>query len=338
MKSGQGKHVIVTGGAGFIGSHLCDRLLERGYFVTALDNFITGSRDNLDSALKNPKFQLIDCDVSEPLPELDLNFLKPHGLHGLFHFACPASPVDFDRIPFEILAVDSYGTFHTVDLALRLNARYVLASTSEVYGDPVVHPQTEDYWGNVNSIGPRACYDEAKRFGEAVVSTAARGVGRWNGKEKYGRLNGGMVRIFNTYGPRMRPDDGRVVPELCMQALQGEKLTLHGDGKQTRSFCYVDDLVDGILKYFDSDLTVPVNIGNPVERSILDFAKVVEELTGTKNGINFLAGRTDDPKRRCPDISRAKLNLDWEPKVDIKVGLTRTLDYFRTCAPGKMKK
>lgn len=330
MTGSQGKHVIVTGGAGFIGSHLCDRLLERGYFVTAVDNFVTSSRVNLASAMTNPKFQLVEADVSKVMPEAEMVFLGRHGLSGMMHFACPASPVDFDRIPFEILAVDSAGTFLTVDLALRYGARYVLASTSEVYGDPLEHPQTEDYWGNVHSIGPRACYDEAKRFGEAVVSTAIRGVGRWNGKENYTPLDGGMVRIFNTYGPRMRPDDGRVVPELCMQALGGKKFTIHGDGKQTRSFCYVDDLVEGILRYFESKLTEPVNLGNPVERTILEFAEVVRDLAGTNVAIEHLPGRPDDPKRRCPDISRAKRSLGgWTPKVDLRDGLARTIEFFR---------
>lgn len=330
MMASREKHVVVTGGAGFIGSHLCDRLLERGYFVTAVDNFVTSSRNNLASALRNPKFQLVEADVSKPMPEDDMDFLSRHGLSGVLHFACPASPVDFDRIPFEILAVDSVGTFLTVDLALRYGARYILASTSEVYGDPLVHPQTEDYWGNVHSIGPRACYDEAKRFGEAVVSTAIRGVGRWNGKEKYTPLDGGMVRIFNTYGPRMRPNDGRVVPELCMQALRGEKFTIHGDGRQTRSFCYVDDLVDGIIRYFESKVSEPVNLGNPIERTILEFAEVVREIAGTKAAIDHLPGRPDDPKRRCPDIARAKkLLAGWEPKVDLREGLSLTMEFFR---------
>ncbi len=335
------KHILITGGAGFIGSHLCDRLLERGYFVTAMDNFVTGSRDNLASALKNPSFDLVEADVSRPLPLEKMKFLRSRGLQGLFHFACPASPVDFDKIPFEILAVDSFGAFHTVDLALRTGARYVIASTSEIYGDPLEHPQLEGYWGNVNTIGPRACYDETKRFGEALVSSAVRGLGKWNSSlaastvlpelaEPKLPLRGGIVRIFNTYGPRMRPDDGRVVPELCMQALRGEKLSIHGDGKQTRSFCYVDDLVDGILRYFDSDLNLPVNIGNPVERSILEFAEVVKELTGVDAPIQHLPGRPDDPRKRCPDISRARTELKWEPKVDLREGLGRTLEFFRT--------
>jgi dTDP-glucose 4,6-dehydratase len=323
------KHIIVTGGAGFIGSHLCERLLERGYFVTAVDNFVTGSRKNLVEALKNPKFQLVEADVSKPFEEAGIDFLEVHGLHGLLHFACPASPVDFDRIPFEILAVDSAGTFLTVDLAIRFDARYVIASTSEIYGDPLVHPQPETYWGNVNSIGPRACYDEAKRFGEEVVSTAIRGVGRWNEKP-YSKLNGGIVRIFNTYGPRMRPDDGRVVPELCMQAIRGENLSVHGDGKQTRSFCYVDDLVEGILRYFESSESAPINIGNPEERTILEFADVVREISGSKGAVAFGPTRPDDPKRRCPDITRANSVLGgWSPKVSLRDGLTRTFEYFR---------
>jgi dTDP-glucose 4,6-dehydratase len=330
MSAKSEKHLIVTGGAGFIGSHLCDRLLERGYFVTAIDNFVTGARSNLESALKNPRFKLLEHDVSKPFPEGSIEFLNLHGLAGVFHFACPASPIDFDRIPFEILAVDSVGTFNTVDLAIRFGARYVIASTSEIYGDPLVHPQTEAYWGNVNSIGPRACYDEAKRFGEAVVSTAIRGVGQWNGKPGYSKLNGGIVRIFNTYGPRMRPDDGRVVPELCMQALRGEKFSIHGDGLQTRSFCYVDDLVEGILRYFFSSESDPVNIGNPVERTILEFAETVRELVGSKTEITHLPGRPDDPKRRCPDITRAEKVLGgWSPQVSLKDGLARTIEYFR---------
>lgn len=324
------QHVLVTGGAGFIGSHLCERLLAQGYAVTALDNFVTGSRDNVAAISEKPLFRLLEWDVSKPIPEEQIEFIKSYGLAGLFHFACPASPVDFDKIPFEILAVDSYGTFNTVALALKYKARFVIASTSEVYGDPLVHPQQEDYFGNVNPTGPRACYDETKRFGEALVSTAIRGVGRWNGKENYGPLNGGIVRIFNTYGPRMRPDDGRVVPELCMQALRGEALTIHGEGKQTRSFCYVDDLVDGIFRYYHSSLSVPVNLGNPVERTILEFAEEVKFLTKSIVDIRKLPGREDDPKKRCPDITRARKELGWEPQVSLREGLARAIDFFRT--------
>ncbi len=330
MTEKNGKHVVVTGGGGFIGSHLCERLLAEGYFVTAIDNFVTGSRENLNDVMKNPKFRLLECDVSLPIPKDKIEFLTTHGMSGLLHFACPASPVDFDKIPFEIMQVDSYGTFNTVDLAIQYGARYVIASTSEAYGDPLVHPQREDYFGNVNPVGPRACYDEAKRFGEALVSTAIRGVGQWNGKTKYPALNGGIVRIFNTYGPRMRPDDGRVVPELCMQALRGEPMTIHGEGKQTRSFCYVDDLVDGIYKYFQSSLSYPVNLGNPVERTILEFAEEVKFLTKSTVEIKKLPAREDDPRRRCPDITRARSELGWEPKVNLREGLGRTVDFFRT--------
>ena len=316
------KHVLITGGSGFIGSHLCEAFLKKGYAVTALDNFVTGRRKNLQECLQNPNFQLIERDVSRPMApgeEESFVFLKKHGLDGVLHFACPASPVDFDRIPFEILAVDSLGTMHTVDMALRYRARYIVASTSEIYGDPLVHPQTEDYYGNVNSIGPRACYDETKRFAEAYVSTAIRKSG----------LNGGIVRIFNTYGPRMRPDDGRIVPELCIRALRGEPLSIHGDGLQTRSFCYVSDLVDGVVRLYESDVHVPVNIGNPVEQTVLQFAEAVQRLTSNRSIIEHLPARPDDPRKRCPVIDRARNLLGWLPRVQLEEGLRLSLDYFR---------
>jgi dTDP-glucose 4,6-dehydratase len=316
------KHVLVTGGSGFIGSHLCEALLARGYAVTALDNLVTGRKQNLEIALRDPNFQFVETDVCRAIDEKSLPFIKAHGLAGVLHFACPASPVDFDRIPFEILAVDSIGTMNTVSLAAMHGARYLLASTSEVYGDPLVHPQSEDYWGNVNPIGPRACYDETKRFAEAYVSTAIRG-----GEGK--RLNGGIVRIFNTYGQRMRPDDGRVVPELCMQAIAGKPLTIHGDGRQTRSFCFVSDLVEGILRLFESSITEPVNIGNPQERTILEFAETVRKLAGASSPVQTGPARPDDPRRRCPDISRARKLLGWEPRVDLETGLRACLEYFR---------
>lgn len=321
------KHVIITGGSGFVGSHLCDLFLARGYAVTAVDNYVTGRKENLKDALQNKNFELIEWDVSKPWPIEKFTLIKKLGLHGVLHFACPASPIDFEKIPFEILAVDSAGTFHSVDLALQHNARYLLASTSEIYGDPLVHPQTEDYWGNVNPNGPRACYDETKRFAEALVTSAIRGTGTWNGKP-YTALNAGICRIFNTYGPRMRPDDGRVVPELCMQAIRGESLTIHGDGLQTRSFCYVSDLVEGIFKLYESNVKIPVNLGNPVERTVLDFAKAVGEVSGKKITIKHLEGREDDPKKRCPDISRAKEKLKWSPQVDLKEGLKKTYQFF----------
>jgi dTDP-glucose 4,6-dehydratase len=318
------KHVLVTGGGGFIGSHLCESLLVRGYSVTALDNFVTGQIKNLDEARDHEDFSLIEADVCEAFTEEKWPQFERDGLYGVFHFACPASPIDFEKIPLEILKVDSVGTIHAVDLAARYGARLVIASTSEVYGDPLVHPQKETYWGNVNPIGSRACYDETKRFGEAYVSSAARPESR-GGKN----LNAGIVRIFNTYGPRMRADDGRVVPELCIQALQGKALTIHGDGKQTRSFCFVTDLVDGIIRAFESNSLGPFNLGNPSERTILDFAEAVRQLTGSRSTIQHLPGREDDPKRRCPDITRAKTELGWTPKVDLQEGLRKTVDYFR---------
>ena len=324
------KHVIVTGGSGFIGSHLCDTLLARGYAVTAIDNFITGRKQNLSDAFasvaQNQKpFDFVEADVTQPLDVSKLRLVEKFGLHGVLHFACPASPVDFERIPFEILAVDSVGTMHTVDWAARYNARYLVASTSEIYGDPLVHPQTEDYFGNVNPNGPRACYDETKRFAEAYVSTAIRGV-----PGKHAPLNGAIVRIFNTYGPRMRPDDGRIVPELCIQAIRGLPFTICGDGTQTRSFCYVTDLVDGIIRLFESDVKIPVNIGNPGEYSVLQFAQTLVKLTETKSPIRHLPARPDDPRKRKPDITRARTLLGWEPKVGLEEGLRKSIDYFRT--------
>jgi dTDP-glucose 4,6-dehydratase len=323
------KHILVTGGSGFVGSHLCEALLAMGYAVTALDILVTGREANISEAKKNPHFQFIREDVCSDVcsTETRIPFIKKYGLHGLFHFACPASPVDFDRIPFEILAVDSIGTMKTVDLARKYKARYLLASTSECYGDPLEHPQKEDYWGNVNPIGPRACYDETKRFAEAYVSTAIRGV-NIPGHTVYEPLNAGIVRIFNTYGPRMRPDDGRVVPALCMQAIEGHQMTLHGDGKQTRSFCYVSDLVDGIIRLFESDVKVPVNIGNPVEYELLEFAEILKKLAKKSVGNKFLPARPDDPKRRCPDITRAETLLKWSPQVTLEEGLAKTLHYF----------
>lgn len=314
------KHILVTGGAGFIGSHLCDALLKQECAVTVIDNLLTGRKENLTEALKNPNFYFLKQDVCDPIQDESVPFLARYGLHGIFHFACPASPVDFDKIPFEILAVDSIGTMRTVDLAVRYKSRYLLASTSEIYGDPLVHPQHEDYWGNVNTLGPRACYDETKRFAEAYVSTAVR----------FKNLNAGIVRIFNTYGPRMRIDDGRIVPELCRQAMTNQPLTIHGDGKQTRSFCFVSDLVSGIIRLFQSSIQEPVNIGNPTERTVLEFAETVRQLSQSHSIIQHLPGRIDDPKKRCPDISRAKRLLDWHPKVDLQEGLKLSLDYFRT--------
>jgi len=325
----QKKHILITGGAGFIGSHLTEVLLGKGYAITVVDNFLTGRKENLANVFSNENFDFLEWNVSRPLPKDKIKFLNQYGLHGLFHFACPASPVDFEKLPFEILEVDSLGTMNTVDLAFEYNARFMLASTSEIYGDPLVHPQTEDYFGNVNTIGPRACYDETKRFAEAYVTSAARGTGLYKGKP-YNPLNVGIVRIFNTYGPRMRPDDGRVVPELCMQALQNKPLTVCGKGLQTRSFCYVSDLVDGIVRLFESDVRVPVNIGNPVERTIIEFAQTVIDILKSKSTITYLPERPDDPKKRKPNITRAQTLLGWQPKVDLKEGLEKTIEYFKS--------
>lgn len=326
------KTVVITGGSGFVGSHLCDALLAKGYAVVAIDNFVTGRRTNVAHLNTNPHFRLIEWDVSLPLPATEREALDQNGVYAVLHFACPASPIDFDRIPFEILAVDSDGTREMVELALAHRARFVLASTSEIYGDPLEHPQREEYWGNCNSVGPRACYDEAKRFSEAFVSSAmrpgAQGKIRIRGRD-YDPLNGGIVRIFNTYGPRMRPDDGRIVPELCLQALRGQDLTLHGDGTQTRSFCFVSDLIAGIVGLMESDEHRPVNIGNPSERSVKEFADAVLRATQSRSKIKLTSPRPEDPKRRCPDISRARSVLGWEPQVEFEEGLKRTVEYFR---------
>lgn len=311
-------NVLITGGAGFIGSHLCERYLREGHTVTAIDNFITGSRDNISAFLKNRSFKFFDHDISKPLESLGL---KKFDL--ILHFACPASPIDFERIPLEILKVDSEGTFHCLELAREQGARFVLASTSEIYGDPMVHPQTEDYWGNVNPIGLRSCYDETKRFAEATTMVYRR---------KHG-VNTGIVRIFNTYGPRMRLDDGRVVPNFCGQALRGQPLTVYGTGRQTRSFCFIDDLVEGIMRLAASSVVEPVNLGNPDEYTIGDFARfIIEAVPGTASRIEHRPLlHADDPKQRKPDITRAQKLLDhWAPQVSLNEGIRKTLDYFRT--------
>ena len=318
------RHIMITGGAGFIGSHLCDLFLADGYYVTAVDNFVTGSLANLEEAQKNDRFSLVEWDLAKLEEAPEVPFLEEHGLHGILHFACPASPVDFAKIPFQILKVDSLGTIRMVNLASRHSSRFVVASTSEVYGDPLEHPQKETYWGNVNPTGPRACYDEAKRFSEAYVSCAVRGA------ETIAPLNGGIVRIFNTYGPRMRPDDGRVVPEFCMQALKGLPIEVHGDGSQTRSYCFVSDLVRGIRKYYDSDCHDPINLGNPQELSVKLFGEKVVELTQSSSALSFTEAREDDPKRRRPDITRANELLDWNPEVSLDAGLAETIEYFRS--------
>jgi dTDP-glucose 4,6-dehydratase len=306
------KRALVTGGAGFLGSYLCDRLLSEGYSVLCMDNLITGDMRNVRHLKKNKRFKFIRQDVSVP-------FKVAGQLDYVLHFACPASPIDYLQLPIETLRVDSVGTFNTLDIALKKKARYIQASTSEVYGDPTVHPQVESYWGNVNPIGPRSVYDEAKRFSEALVMAYHR---------KYG-LDTRLVRIFNTYGPRMRVNDGRVVPSFISQALRGDDLTVYGDGRQTRSFCYVDDEIEGIWRLMNVDYHEPVNIGNPVEYSMLDFAKMIIEITGSKSRIRFTPLPRDDPKQRKPDITLARKLLKWEPKIDVREGIRETIGYFR---------
>jgi dTDP-glucose 4,6-dehydratase len=304
--------ILITGGAGFVGSHLCDRLLTEGHEVLAMDNLITGSTDNIAHLAGNRRFKFIFHDVTDYL-------YVPGTIDAVMHLASPASPVDFARIPIQILKVGSLGTHNALGLALSKNAKFLLASTSEVYGDPLVHPQPESYWGNVNPIGIRGVYDEAKRFAEAITMA-------------YHRIHGvdtRTIRIFNTYGPRMRLNDGRVVPNFVGQALRGEPLTVYGDGSQTRSFCYVSDLVDGMVRLLLSDENEPVNVGNPVEITILQFAETINRLTNNPAGIAFKPLPLDDPHRRQPDISKARRVLGWEPAVGLEEGLSRTIEHFR---------
>jgi dTDP-glucose 4,6-dehydratase len=303
---------VITGGAGFIGSHLCERFLERGDEVVCVDNLITGSLANVEHLRSNARFTFLHHDISHPL-ELD------GPVDNVLHFASPASPVDYLKYPIQTLKVGSLGTHNTLGLAKAKNARFLLASTSEVYGDPERHPQREDYWGHVNPIGVRGCYDEAKRFAEAIVMAYHRAHG----------VNTHIVRIFNTFGPKMRLDDGRVLPNFVGQALRREPLTIYGDGSQTRSFCYVDDLVEGITRLLFTDHPGPVNLGNPSEITILDFAKEILALSGSKSTIEYRPLPQDDPKLRRPDISLARRLLGWEPRVDRHEGLKRTLDYFQ---------
>jgi dTDP-glucose 4,6-dehydratase len=304
--------VIVTGGAGFLGSHLCDRLINEEFKVICLDNLITGSADNISHLAGNENFSFIKHDVTNYM-------FVPGKVDYILHFASPASPVDYLKYPIQTLKVGSLGTHKALGLAKEKKARFLLASTSEVYGDPTVHPQTEDYWGNVNPIGPRGVYDEAKRFAEAITMAYHR----------YHRVETRIVRIFNTYGPRMRLDDGRALPSFVSQALKGEDLTVFGDGSQTRSFCFVSDLVDGIFKLLMSDEIYPVNIGNPSEITIKEFAEEVIKITGTNGKIIYKELPEDDPKIRQPNIDKARRILKWEPKVERYYGLRTTIDYFR---------
>jgi dTDP-glucose 4,6-dehydratase len=303
---------LITGGAGFIGSHLCERFLSRGHEVICVDNLITGALANIEQLRHNDGFTFIRHDISHPL-EID------GPVDNVLHFASPASPVDYLTYPIQTLKVGSLGTHNTLGLAKLKGARYLIASTSEVYGDPQVHPQREDYWGHVNPIGVRGVYDEAKRFGEAMVMAYHRAHD----------VNTRIIRIFNTYGPKMRLDDGRVLPNFMGQALRGEPLTIYGDGSQTRSFCYVDDLVDGIEKLLEADFHEPVNVGNPSEVTILEFAREILRLSGSKSALEYRPLPQDDPRLRQPDITRARQLLGWEPKVDRHEGLKRTLAYFQ---------
>ena len=305
--------VLITGAAGFLGSHLCDRFLREGHSVVGLDNFVTGSPENIAHLVGNERFQFVRHNISE------YTYIAGP-LDGVLHFASPASPIDYLELPIQTLKVGSLGTHNALGIAKAKGARFFLASTSEVYGDPLEHPQRESYWGNVNPIGPRGVYDEAKRFAEAITMAYHR----------YHRLDTRIVRIFNTYGPRMRPRDGRVVSNFIVQALNGEDLTIYGDGSQTRSFCYVDDEVEGIYRLFMDGDSQPTNIGNPTEFTVRQLAEMVVELTGTKSTIISEPLPQDDPKVRKPDITRARTMLRWEPRVPLREGLSRTIEYFRS--------
>lgn len=306
------KRILITGGAGFIGSHLCKKLLEEGHEILCLDNFYTGTKANILELTSNPYFEVIRHDVIIPMHfEVD----------EIYNLACPASPVHYQHDPVQTIKTSIMGAINVLDLAKRLNIRVLQASTSEVYGDPSVHPQTEDYWGNVNPIGIRSCYDEGKRCAETLFFDYHR---------QYG-TDIKVVRIFNTYGPNMHPNDGRVVSNFIVQALKGEDLTIYGDGSQSRSFCYVDDLVDGIIKMMNAEkgFIGPVNLGNPIEFTIMELAEKVLALTGSKSKLTFKPLPEDDPKQRCPDISLAKSKLGWEPQVKLEEGLVKTIEYFK---------
>lgn len=315
------KKVLITGAAGFLGSHLCDKFIKEGFKVIGMDNLITGDLKNIEHLFKLKTFEFYHHDVSK--------FVHvPGELDYILHFASPASPIDYLKIPIQTLKVGSLGTHNLLGLAKAKGARLLIASTSEVYGDPLVHPQTEEYYGNVNTIGPRGVYDEAKRFQESLTMAYH----RFHGLETR------IVRIFNTYGPRMRLNDGRVIPAFIGQALRGEDLTVFGDGSQTRSFCYVDDQIEGIYSLLMSDYAEPVNIGNPYEISILDFAQEIIKLTGTLQKITFKPLPKDDPMQRQPDITKAKAILGWEPKVDREEGMRHTYDYFKSLSEDELKK
>jgi dTDP-glucose 4,6-dehydratase len=306
--------ILVTGVAGFLGSHLADRLLAEGHTVAGVDNLCTGNRENIAHLAAEPRFHFEERDICQPF--------DPGPVDYVFNFASPASPQEYLRLAIETLSVGSAGVENTLEIAARYGAGYLHASTSECYGDPLQHPQTEDYWGHVNPVGPRSVYDEAKRFAEALVMAYHR----------YRGVDTHLVRIFNTYGPRLHPSDGRVISNLMMQALRGEPLTIYGDGSQTRSFCYVDDLIEGILRLSRSTEHLPVNIGNPSEFTILECAQAILDVTGSKSELRFDPLPQDDPTRRCPDIGKARALLGWEPRISLKVGLAKSLDFFKRFA------
>ncbi|OQO89389.1 epimerase [Saccharomonospora piscinae] len=314
----RGEHVVVIGGAGFVGSHVCERLLHSGHRVTCVDSLLTGSADNVAALRGSDRFDVVCCDITLP-PEKWPPFDPPS---DVLHLASPASPKDYQRLPLATLRVGARGTEHALELATRHGARLVLSSTSEVYGDPVEHPQRETYWGNVNPIGPRSVYDEAKRYAEALVMAYHR---------EYG-TDVAIARVFNTYGPRMRADDGRMIPNFITQALRGRPLTVAGTGEQTRSVCYVDDTVSGLLALWRSDLTGPVNLGNPHEMTVRHVAEQIRDLTGTTSAVTTVPGAVDDPQRRCPDITLARTALGWQPEVPPREGLHRTVAWFATRA------
>jgi len=306
------KRVLVTGGAGFIGSHLCERLLQEGHEVICVDNFYTGTKDNIKHLMNNPYFEIIRYDITFPLyVEVD----------EIYHLACPASPVHYQKDPVFTIKTAVHGTINMLGLAKRTRAKILLASTSEVYGDPEVHPQPEEYWGNVNPIGPRACYDEGKRCAETLFFDYHR----------HHKVRIKIARIFNTYGPRMQINDGRVISNFIAQALKGEDITVYGDGSQTRSFCYIDDMIEGLIRLMNTpdEIIGPINLGNPKETSILELAQKIIELTGSNSKIVFKPLPQDDPRRRCPDITKAKLILNWEPKISLEEGLKTTIEYFK---------
>jgi dTDP-glucose 4,6-dehydratase len=316
QRYGTSHRILVTGGAGFVPSHLVDALIGRGATVVAIDNFVTGAKENVAHLVGEPRFSLVQADVSEGLPANDPALTDR--FDAIMHFASPASPTDFEHLPVEILRVGSVATLHLLERAAADGARFIMASTSEAYGDPLVHPQPETYWGNVNPIGVRSVYDESKRFAEAATMAYHRSRG----------VDVGIVRIFNTYGPRMRPDDGRAIPTFIRQALRGESITVHGTGAQTRSICYVDDLVRGILALLDSTETGPVNCGTEDEMTIRELAETIIELTGSSSTVTYLTRTPDDPEKRRPDLTLARTRLGYEPRVGSMEGLRRTIEFF----------